>query len=190
MVTSQGAPPRFSSLRSRQNHAGRSARCGGCSRRDSRKAQGGRKIWGRIGGSPAEQESAAALADQLRAYLPQVKMESFRFTPTARANGRSGWTAGRSRPPWPRLSRRAFPTAVSASAGAGRSESRGLERRARQMGLRATAAPPRPRRRISCARNCSTSARSRTAPRDCSFRWPRPKARAGNPSCRWTSPTR
>ena len=43
------------------------------------KYRDGRKIWGRIGGSPAEHESAAALASQLRSYLPQVKLESFRF---------------------------------------------------------------------------------------------------------------
>lgn len=37
------------------------------------------KIWGRIGGSPAEHASAAALRDQLKNILPQVTLEEFRF---------------------------------------------------------------------------------------------------------------
>lgn len=39
----------------------------------------GHKIWGRIGGSAAEHESAAALAGQLKPFLSDVRLESFSF---------------------------------------------------------------------------------------------------------------
>jgi hypothetical protein len=43
------------------------------------KDKGRRKVWGRIGGTPTEHASAAALADQLKRFLPQVALEPFRF---------------------------------------------------------------------------------------------------------------
>lgn len=43
------------------------------------KDKGRRKIWGRIGGTPTEHESAAALAQQLKPFLPKVELESFPF---------------------------------------------------------------------------------------------------------------
>ncbi len=39
----------------------------------------GQKIWGRIGGSAAEHESAAALAGQLKPFLSEAGLESFSF---------------------------------------------------------------------------------------------------------------
>jgi len=44
------------------------------------KDKGRRKVWGRIGGTPPEHESAAALADQLKRFLPVVEIEPFPFT--------------------------------------------------------------------------------------------------------------
>jgi hypothetical protein len=43
------------------------------------KDKGRRKIWGRIGGTPPEHESAAALAAQLKPFLPKVDLEPFPF---------------------------------------------------------------------------------------------------------------
>jgi hypothetical protein len=43
------------------------------------KDKGRRRIWGRIGGAAAEHESAAALARQLKQFLPKVELEPFRF---------------------------------------------------------------------------------------------------------------
>jgi hypothetical protein len=43
------------------------------------KDKGRRKIWGRIGGTPPEHESAAALRKQLEPFLAKVDLEPFRF---------------------------------------------------------------------------------------------------------------
>ncbi len=43
------------------------------------KDRGRRKVWGRIGGSAPEHESAAALVKQLTQFLPKVEIEPFHF---------------------------------------------------------------------------------------------------------------
>src|SRR4051812_4394231 len=40
---------------------------------------GGRQLWGRIGGSPAEHKSARLFSEQLQPYLEDVRLERFEF---------------------------------------------------------------------------------------------------------------
>lgn len=44
------------------------------------KDKGRRKVWGRIGGTAPEHESAAALVEQLKRFLPIAALEPFHFT--------------------------------------------------------------------------------------------------------------
>ena len=41
--------------------------------------EGGRQLWGRIGGSPAEHQSARLFSEQLQPYLGDVRLERFEF---------------------------------------------------------------------------------------------------------------
>ncbi len=51
--------------------------------------QGRRQVWGRIGGTAPEHESAAALAKQLSPFLPKIGIEPFQF----KAHRASAWEA-------------------------------------------------------------------------------------------------